>query len=39
LNPSPSAFMSKGKSDEGFLFSFIVSKLRDWRRANDWEFG
>jgi len=39
LNPSPSAFMSRRKSDEGFLFSFIVSKLRDWRRINDWGLG
>ena len=39
LNPSPSAFMSKRKSDESFLFSFIVSKLRNWRRVNDWKLG
>ena len=30
-------FKSKSKSDEGFLFAFIVSKLRNWMRVNDWE--
>ena len=38
-NPVLSAFKSKRKSDEGFLFSFIVCKLRNLMRVNDWELG
>lgn len=34
-NPFSSAFKSKRKSDAGFLFSFIVSKLRNWMCVND----